>query len=225
MESFMLRFVVGSLVLLAVCWASPAWADWGLSVDLPLSYEFNDVHVVTNSGSPVLWKDALASSIDGFVVTLITPLHLGPVNFGLGYENYTVKGILPLNMNNGNATPQEVDLTVQSKFEIFDLVLDIPTELFNIGLGYGNGSAKTTIMFPDSILTGGQIQIPTVPTAEINQYFVTLGVPIKSFDVHLSWHWVDVQKVTLQNSGNNNGVPQQVLLSGEMVSLGARYNF
>ena len=217
------RVAITAAAVLAICCAgSPAWADWGVTLDIPMYYSFADAHATKpaqGGDKPVIWKNAETTKVDGFIVGLNSPWHVG-----LAYENYTIHP--SLKCDEGCTV---VDLNVN--FEIFDLVFDFPLDAFNLGFGYGEGDVHTKLEFRE-IREGskGADSIKVNPAHE-TQYFVTLGVPFSRFDLHVTYHVLTVEEPEILNtnrdsSGNgNNSGNDRLKLSGQMLSVGARFNF
>jgi hypothetical protein len=206
----------------AACgWAGPAWAAWGVSLDAPLRYIFDDPHVTTknasSSNSPPTWKDVEGSPVDGVLLAVSTPLALFDLlHLGVGYDAYSVKAALLA----GNCT-SDCDVTINFDFEVFNLLLDIPTRFANFGVGYGMGSLATKVKVPSS--ANGV----SVRNADVTQLVMSVGAVFGRFDIHLGYRIVSVEKVPIEdkNSGQVNNNPDHLAASGRLLSLGARMNF
>jgi hypothetical protein len=190
-------------------WAAPTFAaGWALSVDTPLSYAFDKGNANQNSqgaSNQATWNHRSTDNVSGSKVLLIAPFHLG-----VGYEDYTVGDTITIPNGNGSTSQGNV----KANFQIADAVVDLPMRWLNLGLGYGSGQVNTTIVSQSTI---------TARHADVSQTFVTLGIPLgKSLDVHVGYHWVSVEKKEFQTGGQGTN---QILLSGEMLSAGLRFNF
>ena len=96
--------------------ASPVWA-LSVSLDLPVSYHFDD------GGN--------ADSVSGFKLGVGLPL-LPLVGVGLGYENYEAK-------------LKDQGTESKAAFQLYDLFLEIPFPFLNVTLGAGWGSQEVKI--------------------------------------------------------------------------------
>jgi hypothetical protein len=128
-----------------VCASSSAWA-LGVSLDIPISYSFDD--------------GGTADEVSGFKAGIALPV-FPAVGIGLGYENYTVK---------------DKDEGVESEvaFEIFDLFAEIPFPFLNLSLGLGMGTHEVTVDVLDIKEEGGVTQwfvsvgYPIVPLIDVH---------------------------------------------------------
>lgn len=218
---FMIRRVAvgAAVVVMACCWASLASAEWGISLDAPLTYYFDSPEVTrppAGNSNPVLWKSPEPGKVEGFLLSIVAPPKLfGIARVGVGLEDYSVTAPVLV-----TGCPAPCDVTVKLDLEIYDLFLDIPTELLNFGAGYGQGNGKISVKVPPTIPP------VTIANPNVYQWFVSLGAILGRFDLHLAYHWVSVQEVAISGGGNNPGQPPDHFRgSGRMMSLGARVNF
>ena len=186
-------------------------AGWALTVDTPLSYSFKEANVnKTNAGGGVGQYDKQTTGdVSGSKVLLIAPFHVG-----VGYEDYSVSQDITI-----SNCPSPCAGKAKINFQIIDVVIDIPLHYLNIGLGYGSGTANVDIELPQG--AGGTLK---VRNANVDQIFVTLGIPLgQHLDLHVGYHRVSVEEKDLVTGGNSQ--PDQLLVSGDMLSAGLRLNF
>lgn len=180
----MKRNLIAAMIASAlICAASAAHAQFfSISADLPVQYKFDQ------GGS--------ADDVSGFTAAVNLPFLVG-----FGYEDYSAT------LNNGAGAGISREVT----FTIFDVFIDLPTPLINIGLGLGFGSAE---------IKDGAGSTETFDDASVFQYFVTIGLPFAEvFDVHIGYH-------ALQGTADNkNAAGQDIDIDGNMLSLGLRIGF
>jgi hypothetical protein len=178
--------------VLAASFAPRAFA-WSLSVDVPTQFVFDSKYVDTTKNAQ--WVNSTSHDLDGFKVALKTPFFLG-----VGYEYYNVKGML----NSGGTL-----YNTRAGFQFYDVFVNLPIKVLNVSLGYGQGTA----MFAINSSTA-----PTANPAHAQQGFVVLGIPLGRLDLHVGYHWVQVERPDLIGAGQ----PDTGLLSGQMLSAGLR---
>ena len=155
---------------------------FSVAFDVPLQYNFD----AGNS----------ADSVSGFKAAINLPFL-----FGFGFEDYTAT------LDTGGATggSREVGITM------FDIFLDLPTPLINIGIGAGAGTAEVVDEAPST---------EEFDDTTVLQVFVTLGIPIyDTFDVHIGYHLI---KGTAKNK---DSTASDFVIDGDMLSLGVRFEF
>ena len=163
--------------------ASTAQAElFSVALDIPVQYKFSQ-------GND-------ADKVSGFKAAVNFPLL-----FGLGFEDYTAT----LDTGNSGGGAREVGITM------FDIFLDLPTPLINIGLGAGAGTAE---------VVDDEASTEEFSDTTVLQAFVTLGIPIyELFDVHIGYHLI---KGTADNK--DTSLPNFVI-DGDMLSVGVRFGF
>jgi hypothetical protein len=151
MRTLALAVLASGWLLVSV--ASAQAEVFSVTADVPLVYNLKD-----SSG-----VDVKAPS--GFLLGLNTPFLLG-----LGYEQYKV----PIEIQSVPVSKADLNFT------FYDLLLNVPFPVINLGLGYGIGT--------------GEVKIKDATTdpykkANMSQYFVTVGIPFALlFDVHVGYH-------------------------------------
>lgn len=163
--------------------ASTAQAEFfSVAFDVPVQYKFSQ------GGS--------ADKVTGFKAAVNFPFL-----FGLGFEDYTAT----LDNGAGTGVAREVGIT------FFDIFLDLPTPLINIGVGAGVGTADVVDDAPST---------EEFSDTTVLQAFVTLGVPIyELFDVHIGYHLI---KGTAKNK---DSTASDFVIDGDMLSIGVRFGF
>jgi len=156
-----------------------------LSLDIPVAYEFED------GGS--------ADEVTGFKVGVALPLSPAFL-VGVAYESYEL-------------TEEAGADDAIINFEIFDVFIELPFSLVNIGLGVGQGTADLELPI------AGQ---PTIEeSTDVTNAFITLGLPVGVWDVHVGWHSVTADEIDT----TIGGFPAVIDLSGTMWSVGASIFF
>lgn len=188
-------------------------AGWALTVDAPLSYSFKDTNVnkpnPQGGGGVGQYDKQTTGDVSGSKVLLITPFHVG-----VGYEDYSVSQDITI-----SNCPSGCSGKAKINFQIIDVVIDIPLKYLNIGLGYGSGNANVDIDLPAG--AGGTLK---VRNANVDQVFLTLGIPLGAhLDLHVGYHRVSVEEKDFVTGGSSQ--PDQLLVSGDMLSAGLRLNF
>ncbi|MEE8555898.1 MAG: hypothetical protein V3T00_08545 [bacterium] len=145
-----------------------------------------------------------ADEITGFKAGVALPLSPAFL-VGVAYQGYEVKD------EDGTA-----DLTAD--FEIIDIFIELPFPIVNIGLGAGQGTVNVEAISLDPLFPFS----PVDEELDVTEVFVTLGLPIGVWDLHVGWHQVDVEEfdVTIPGSGT---FPADI--SGTMWSVGASIFF
>ena len=155
---------------------------FSVAFDIPVQYKFNE------GGS--------ADKVSGFKAALNLPFL-----FGFGFEDYTAT----LDTGGSGGVAREVGITM------FDIFLDLPTPLINIGLGLGAGTADVADAAPST---------EEFDNATMLQAFITLGIPVyEVFDVHIGYHLL---KGTADNKDSSRA---NAVLDGDMLSVGVRIGF
>ena len=163
--------------------ASTAQAEFfSVAFDVPVQYKFSQ------AGS--------ADKVSGFKAAVNFPFL-----FGLGFEDYTAT----LDTGGSGGVTREVGIT------FFDIFLDLPTPLVNIGVGAGAGTAEVVDDSPST---------EEFSNTTVLQAFVTFGVPIyELFDVHIGYHLI---KGTAKNK---DSTASDFVIDGDMLSIGVRIGF
>ncbi len=207
-------------------WPAEKKATWSIAVDFPASYTFDHDKAnkrVNAAGGFGQYNDTTTHNITGAGVFLISPWHVG-----IGYESYTIKQDITVGPQTGNngCTPN-CDGSIELTMYMVDILIDIPMRYLNLGLGYGSGEASYNILLSQQGGGGGGGGGPLpVRHANVDQIFVMLGLPLgRHFDVHLGYHLVSVEEKGIVGTGQNNGPFDTLQASGELYTLGARYNF
>lgn len=157
--------------------------SFSVAFDVPVRYNFD--------------AGVSADDVSGFTAAVNLPFLLG-----FGFEDYTAT----LNTGSSVGGVREVGITM------FDVFLDLPTPLINLGIGAGAGTAEVVDEAPSTEEFDGTVL----------QAFITFGIPIyEVFDVHFGYHLV---KGTLDNKDSASGEPTFVV-DGDMLSLGVRIGF
>lgn len=207
-----LRLLISTLAAILAFACTTFAADWALTVDTPLSYTFNKKAIADpippNNGQAV-FTDTTTGNVIGSKVMLIAPFHIG-----VGYEDYSVRQKVNIPVC---ACPAQGE--VRLGIRMIDVMVDIPTRVFNFGLGYGFGTADVDIGLPSAI----GINVNPVRHANAEQTFAVLGLALgQRLDVHLAYHLVSIQGVTFRDS---SGTQSKLTASGSMLSGGLRLNF
>lgn len=147
-----------------------------LSLDIPVAYEFED------GGS--------ADEVTGFKAGVALPLSPAFL-VGVAYESYEL-------------TEEAGTDDAIINFEIFDVFIELPFSLVNIGLGYGQGTADLELQTIDE-------------STDVTNAFITLGLPVGVWDLHVGWHSVSADEIDTAFG--------PIDLSGTMWSVGAAIFF
>jgi hypothetical protein len=155
---------------------------FSVALDIPVQYKFSEL------GS--------ADKVSGFKAAINLPFL-----FGFAFEDYTAT----LDTGGSGGVAQEIGITM------FDIFLDLPTPLINIGLGIGAGTADVVEAAPSTV---------EYDNATMLQAFFTLGIPIyELFDVHIGYH------VLKGTADNKDASGTDLVLDGDMLSVGVRVGF
>lgn len=188
-----------ALTLLAAATVAVTFHDafaFSIAVDMPTQYTF-DSRKLVKEASDVRASNQTLTDVTGYKV-LIGSIY----KFGVGYEQYEVKG---------KAKDPTESFTFESKFQFYDVFLDLPTSVLNFTLGYGKGRVNTRVHVNDP---------PSIAEADASQYFAGVGFPIgQRFDLHVAYHAVTAEDQKIEGSG---GASEHFNVSGHTVMAGVR---
>lgn len=192
----MKRLVLGLLAAIAVAITSQGAFAFSIAVDMPTQYTLDSRKLIKET-SDVRASNQTLTDVSGYKV-LIGSIY----NVGVGYELYEVKG-------KGKSASES--FTFASRFQFYDVFLDLPTSVLNFTLGYGKGRVNTSVRVNDP---------PSVAEADAFQYFAGVGFPIgQRFDLHVAYHAVTAEDQKIPHSG---GSSEHFNVSGHTVMAGVR---